>query len=136
MRSSCSASWRTGVTASTGARTRRGSTRCRNSWRRSTDGGYPLLLVPVAAILVASIRLRFVDVLLHLRYLGPNRIDCSATAAKGAELGWFEHGSTIVVLAPKGFSLCEGVQPGLRVCMGSALMALPPPALALPAAPA
>ncbi len=101
-----------------------------------TGGGYPLLLVPVAAILVASIRLRFVNVLLHLRYRGPNRIDCTATAAKGAELGWFEHGSTIVVLAPKGFSLCEGVQPGLRVCMGSALMALPPPALALPAAPA
>ena len=98
------------------------------------SGGYPVLLVPVAAILVASIRLRFVNVLLHLRYLGPNRIDCTATAAKGMELGWFEHGSTIVVLAPKGFLLCDGVHPGQQLRMGSSLMALPPAHLVSPTA--
>lgn len=91
------------------------------------QGGFPVLLVPVAAILVASIRLRFVDVLLHLRYRGPNRIDCIARASKGQELGWFEHGSTIVVLAPKGFTLCSGVHNGQRLRMGTALMRLPMP---------
>ncbi len=87
--------------------------------------GYPVVLVPVAAILVASIRLDFANVLLHLKYRGSNRIDCNASAAKGQQLGWFEHGSTIIVLAPKGFRLCEGIQSGARVRMGNALMRLP-----------
>ena len=37
-------------------------------------------------------------------------------------MGWFEHGSTIIVLAPKGFALCENVQPGTTIRMGEALM--------------
>ena len=88
-------------------------------------GGHAIALVPVAAVLVASIRLHFVDVLLHLRYRGPNRIDCSAQAVKGQELGWFEHGSTIIVLAPPGFALCDGIATGHRVRMGQALLRLP-----------
>ena len=92
---------------------------------RLARGGYPVALVPVAAILVASIRLHFANVLLHLKYRGPSRIDCDAGAHKGQELGWFEHGSTIIVLAPTGFTLCTGVQAGARVQMGSALMRLP-----------
>ena len=90
-----------------------------------SQGGHRVALVPVAAILVASIRLHFVDVLLHLRYRGPNHIVCNASATKGKELGWFEHGSTIVVLAPKGFVLCEGVRAGENIRMGGALMRLP-----------
>ena len=31
---------------------------------------------------------------------------------KGQEMGWFEHGSTIIVLAPNGFSLCDNVRKG------------------------
>ena len=61
-----------------------------------------IALVPVAAILVASIRLHFLDVLLHLRYRGPQRIDCARRYRKGEEMGWFEHGSTIIVFAPRG----------------------------------
>ena len=61
--------------------------------------------MPVAAILVASIRLKFLDVRLHLRYRGPNLIPCDAALRKGEEMGWFEHGSTIIVLAPPGISL-------------------------------
>jgi phosphatidylserine decarboxylase len=67
--------------------------------------GHELLLVPVAAVLVASIRLHFADVTLHLKYRGPNFIPCDTRVAKGEEMGWFEHGSTIIVLAPPGFSL-------------------------------
>lgn len=92
---------------------------------RLDRGGHAIALVPVAAVLVASIRLHFADVLLHLRYRGPNRIDCQAQAGKGQELGWFEHGSTIIVLAPPGFSMCSGIAPGHRMRMGQALLRLP-----------
>ncbi len=89
---------------------------------RLQHGGQPIALVPVAAILVASIRLHFLDVLLHLRYRGANEIACQARFAKGQEMGWFQHGSTILVFAPPGFSLCEGITTGQRIRMGQALM--------------
>ena len=84
-----------------------------------------ILLVPVAAILVACIRLRFLDVLLHLRYQGPNEIACDARFVKGAEMGWFEHGSTIIVFAPKGFSLVDGISNGCVLRMGAPMIAFP-----------
>ena len=83
--------------------------------------GAPLVLVPVAAVLVASIRLHWLDVLLHLRWPGPNLIERPATLAKGQEMGWFEHGSTIIVLLPPGFEPAPGVQEGTRVKAGQAL---------------
>jgi phosphatidylserine decarboxylase len=93
---------------------------------RLSQGGHPIALVPVAAILVASIRLHFLDVLLHLRYRGPHELPCQARFAKGEEIGWFQHGSTIIVFAPRGFSLCDGLAPGARIRMGQPLMHLPP----------
>jgi len=84
--------------------------------------GALLTLVPVAAILVASIRLRFLDVRLHLRYRGPNVIPCDAALRRGEEMGWFEHGSTIIVLAPPGIGPAEGVGEGARVRMGQPLL--------------
>jgi len=84
--------------------------------------GALLTLVPVAAILVASIRLRFLDVLLHLRYRGPNLIHCDAGFRRGEEMGWFEHGSTIIVFAPQGLVLDESVHEGQRLKMGQALL--------------
>jgi phosphatidylserine decarboxylase len=89
---------------------------------RLVAGGHPLLLVPVAAVLVASIRLHFVDVRLHLRYRGPNEIRCDAPLAKGEEMGWFEHGSTILVFAPPGFSLL--VSEGALLRAGEGLMSI------------
>jgi phosphatidylserine decarboxylase len=88
---------------------------------RLPDGGL-LTLVPVAAILVASIRLRFLDVLLHMGYRGPNVIPCDAMARRGEEMGWFEHGSTIIVFAPPGGCLAEGIKEGTRLRMGQALL--------------
>ncbi len=101
---------------------------CRNEravLRMRLDAGHAVALVPVAAILVASIRLHFLDTLLHLRYRGPREIPCAARFAKGQEMGWFEHGSTIIVFAPKGFVPCEGITEGARIRMGQALMRLP-----------
>jgi phosphatidylserine decarboxylase len=93
---------------------------------RLRHGDHPIAIVPVAAILVASIRLRFVDVLLHLNYRGPNEIPVAARFGKGEEMGGFEHGSTIIVFAPPGFELVEGIAAGTRIRMGQALMRLPP----------
>ncbi|MGC3985177.1 MAG: archaetidylserine decarboxylase [Pseudorhodoferax sp.] len=88
-------------------------------------GGHAVALVPVAAILVASIRLHFMDTLLHLRTLGSRPVDCAAPFAKGQEMGWFEHGSTIIVFAPQGFALADGIAEGAHVRMGQPLMRLP-----------
>jgi phosphatidylserine decarboxylase len=90
-------------------------------------GGQRVALVAVAAILVASIRLRFLQAPLDLRYRGPNVLQCDARFAKGEEMGRFEHGSTILVFAPRGFRLHEGLQPGARLRMGDPLMRLPQP---------
>lgn len=84
--------------------------------------GTPIALVPVAAILVASLRLHAVDLLLHGRYRGPHEIACNVAVAKGEELGWFQHGSTIIVFAPRGFTLAHGVATGARLRMGQALL--------------
>jgi len=84
-----------------------------------------ITLVPIAAILVASIRLHFLDVLLHLRYRGANVIPCDAEVDKGQEMGWFQHGSTIIVFAPPGMKLADGVLEGQRVKMGQPLFKLP-----------
>jgi phosphatidylserine decarboxylase len=92
---------------------------------RLTATGHEVTMVPVAAILVASIRLHCLDVLLNLKHQGPNVIPCDATVGKGEELGWFEHGSTIILFAPAGFTLCPGIEEGVRIRMGQALMRLP-----------
>lgn len=102
---------------------------CRNEraviQARLTGDGGDLLMVPVAAVLVASIRLHFADVLLHLRYRGPNSIDCDARLQKGQELGWFEHGSTIILILPASCALADGLQTGTHVRMGQSLGRLP-----------
>ncbi|WP_233261021.1 archaetidylserine decarboxylase [Limnohabitans sp. WS1] len=86
------------------------------------QSGEPFLIVPVAAVLVASMRLHAVDVLLNLRYKGPNEIPCQADYAKGQEMGWFEHGSTILVFVPAGFDWADGLTPGMRIKMGEPLL--------------
>jgi phosphatidylserine decarboxylase len=87
--------------------------------------GHLMTLVPVAAVLVAGIRLHFLDVLLNLRHRGPNVITCAAQFRKGEEMGWFEHGSTIIVFADADFSLCANVTEGAIIRMGEPLMRLP-----------
>jgi phosphatidylserine decarboxylase len=90
-----------------------------------SEGGYPITLVPVGAVLVAGIRLRFIDVELCLRRHEKNGVACSAEFKKGEEMGWFEHGSTIIVFAPDGFSLCDNVKEGATIRVGQRLMQLP-----------
>jgi phosphatidylserine decarboxylase len=83
--------------------------------------GHEVTLVPVAAILVAGIRLHFLDLEGHD---GPDVIPCDARFRKGQEMGWFEHGSTLIVLAPPGLELVPEVREGARVRVGRPLMRL------------
>jgi phosphatidylserine decarboxylase len=92
---------------------------------RLESNGALVTLVPVASILVASIRFHFLDVLFHLKYPGPHVIPCDASFKKGEEMGWFELGSTIIVFAPRGFELAPGVETGATIRMGRPLMRLP-----------
>ncbi len=87
--------------------------------------GEALTLVPVAAILVASLRLHFLDRTLNAQTRGPVDFNCDARVKKGDELGWFEHGSTIIVLAPDNFEFADNVAEGTRIKCGEALLRKP-----------
>ncbi len=89
--------------------------------------GLPLLMVPVAAILVAGIRLNFLDTPGLLRTRRERNIACSVDLARGEEMGWFEHGSTIILFAPPGFALAAGIESGLPIRAGEPLLRLPRP---------
>lgn len=84
--------------------------------------GERIALVPVAAILVASIRLPWLDADRNVRAAGPGVRASSARFAKGEEMGWFEHGSTIILLAPPSFRFAERIEEGRMIRMGDALL--------------
>ena len=89
----------------------------------SPDSG--LCLVAVAAILVASIKLHCLQGCLDMQYQGPERINCYARYGKGDEMGYFQHGSTILLFATADHGLCEGVASGARISMGQPLLSGP-----------
>lgn len=88
-------------------------------------GGHRVTLVPVAAILVAGIRLNFLTLPSDRAHAEPWTAACDASFQKGDEMGWFEHGSTIIVLAEDGFELSSEVHEGRTIRMGQPLMRLP-----------
>lgn len=92
---------------------------------RLDEGDHLVTLVPVAAILVAGIRLRFLDIIVDPRRTEPHAVPSQVPFRKGEEMGWFEHGSTIIVLAPKGFALCGNATVGTTIRMGEPLMRVP-----------
>jgi len=92
---------------------------------RLSGDGAAVTLVAVAAILVAGIRLRFLDRMLRDDEAGQRAFPCDAALRKGEEMGWFEHGSTIIVFAPEGFRFCAGIEEGVTIRVGQKLMRLP-----------
>ena len=102
---------------------------CRNEraviqTRLEADGSR-LALVAVAAMLVAGIRLRFLDLVVDPRRAPrPVPVPCANHFGKGQEMGWFEHGSTIIVLGAKGMAISASVEPGATVRMGESLLLL------------
>jgi phosphatidylserine decarboxylase len=87
--------------------------------------GHAVTLVPVAAILVAGIRLRFLDMSLRSPELERRTFPCDAALCKGQEMGWFEHGSTIILLAREGFRLCDDIRQGITIRAGQSLLRMP-----------
>jgi len=81
-----------------------------------------LTLVPVAAILVSSMRFSFLDPV-ATDGADSRRVDCNATFGKGDELGWFEHGSTLIVLGGPEFDLVPELGEGRIIRMGQPLLA-------------
>jgi phosphatidylserine decarboxylase len=94
---------------------------------RLKKSGHRLTLVPVAAILVASMRFNFLDTPLDGTHRGARHFRCRADFRKGEEMGRFEHGSTIVVFAPPGFLPTKNIIEGTTIRMGEPLLRLPPP---------
>jgi phosphatidylserine decarboxylase len=81
-----------------------------------------ITLVPVGAILVASIHLHCLGAALNRQYAGPSRIPCRASFRKGQEMGYFRHGSTIIVLSTPGLALAPQVREGSRIRVGEPLL--------------
>jgi phosphatidylserine decarboxylase len=84
--------------------------------------GEPLAIVAVGAILVAGIHLHFLRDELDSRDRDGRQHRCRAAHRRGEEMGYFRHGSTIVVCAPKTFGLDETIQVGRTLRMGRPLM--------------
>jgi phosphatidylserine decarboxylase len=84
--------------------------------------GNPICLVAVAAVLVSSIRIHGVDTRPAAHHGRPRTYTLRRRPARGEELGWFEHGSTIIVLAQPGLRLARPLAQGRRVFMGQALL--------------
>src|SRR5262249_4948915 len=85
--------------------------------------GESVTMVPVASILVASIKLHCLGEVLDLRYRGPNVLRPRRTDfAQGDELGWFESGSTIILCASGPFAFADDIAEGATIRMGRPLL--------------
>jgi len=80
-----------------------------------------ITLVPVAAILVASMRFHCLPENLGLKYKWPNTIPCDISVKKGQQLGYFQHGSTIIVFSTNKLKLVENISEGHQIKMGESL---------------
>jgi phosphatidylserine decarboxylase len=87
--------------------------------------GEVVTMVAVAAILVGGIRLRFIEEPLRSIWGRANVHLREIRFEKGEQIGWFEHGSTMLVFAPDGLSLCDRVREGQHIRVGQPLMRLP-----------
>jgi phosphatidylserine decarboxylase len=81
----------------------------------------PVAIVAIGAILVGSIHLHCLSGPVNPLYGGSAWIPCVAEYRKADELGYFQHGSTIVVLTTAAMDLCEAVRSGATVRMGEPL---------------
>lgn len=82
----------------------------------------PITLVPVAAVLVSSMKFTFLAPHRHPASRANRTIDLDTPVRRGQELGWFEHGSTIIVLAGPGLRLAPTLVEGRTVRMGERLL--------------
>lgn len=80
------------------------------------------IMVPVAAVLVGAMRMHAIDRVLSQESMNFTTANFkSSTVSAGEEMGWFEHGSTVVLLLPPGYTLPPDLQEGSVLKMGQAL---------------
>lgn len=85
---------------------------------RTMAGERPALLVMVGASVIGGIHVAGLE---RLRQSAPSRMD--RAAGKGAELGHFDFGSTVIVLLPRAARARPLVRMGQEVLMGQRLFA-------------
>lgn len=83
--------------------------------------GQLFFIVAVAAVLVASIRLHCLSQHLNLSLPGHCTFDCDYPVSKGEEFGWFEQGSTVILLTPECVLPTARRVDGNRVQLGQCL---------------
>jgi phosphatidylserine decarboxylase len=83
---------------------------------------HAIALVAVGAILVGSIELLGVRLPRRPESAGPVDLPWDTSVRKGQELGYFHHGSTIIIVAGAGVARHERVREGARVRMGERLL--------------
>ena len=81
-----------------------------------------LVLVPVGAILVGSVHLHFARLTRRRQGRRIRHVRCDAVFRRGEELGYFHHGSTIIVIAPPGLEPVPGIVAGARLRVGQPLL--------------
>ena len=89
------------------------------------DPAEELMLVSVASILVASMQIHAAKTTFDLRYGGAPVVDCNEPVTRGAELGFFRSGSTIIVFASGEFTFAPEIRDGATLRMGEALFRRP-----------
>jgi len=67
---------------------------------RLQQTGLRLVMVPVGSLLAGSIRLPWLDGVHPINKRGSRTMQFEHEFSKGEEMGWFEHGSTIVLFSP------------------------------------
>lgn len=92
-----------------------------NALGRDAGVLYTFYIVAVAAVLVASVRVKGLDQVLNCTCPDGLNFPMNLQAQRGEELGWFEQGSTLVVLTPPECTLLEDWSFGQRLRMGQAL---------------
>lgn len=84
--------------------------------------GDTCVIVPVAAVLVGALRLHAVGKVVD-QHTAPFKLDVDDKQVQaGEELGWFEHGSTVVMLVPAHYHWVEGLREGSSLKMGQVLL--------------
>lgn len=98
---------------------------CRNHravLRMQLPNGEQFAVVPVAAVLVGAMRMHAIDRVLNQHSMNFTTANFKqSTVAMGEEMGWFEHGSTVVMLIPSHYTLAPNWIEGSVLRMGQAL---------------
>lgn len=81
-----------------------------------------VLIVPVAAVLVASIQIHGLDKAFDLEYGDPTPITLNGSYKKGNEMGYFHHGSTILLFTPDTFCFDSTLKQGALIKYGQPLI--------------